>query len=188
VPYTAISSFVGAILVRTAVDPLSLLPSVENQIWSVDPSVATSDTGSLENLLQRNAYSKPEFGMILIAIFAGVGLALVAVGVFSVMSYSVSLRTHEIGIRMALGAERGKILRMVLFNGLVLIVLGISVGELASIFITRFMASELWGVSTRDPITFLAVVAVLVAVGLAACALPARRATAVDPLIALRYE
>lgn len=188
VPYTAISSFVGAILVRTAVDPLSLLPSVENQLWSVDPNVATSDTGSLENLLQRNAYSKPEFGMILIAIFAGVGLALVAVGVFSVMSYSVSLRTHEIGIRMALGAERGNILRMVLFSGLLLIALGITLGEVASIFMTRFMASELWGVSSRDPVTFLAVVAVLLAVGLAACAMPARRATAVDPLIALRYE
>lgn len=165
-----------------------MLPSIEKQIWSVDPNVATSDTGSLESLLQRNTYSKPEFSMILIAIFAGIGLALVAVGVFSVMSYSVSLRTHEIGIRMALGAERGAILRMVLFNGLGLIGLGLILGEIASMFVTRFISSQLWGVSARDPVTFLVVVAVLVGVGLAACAIPAIRATAVDPLIALRYE
>jgi len=188
VPYTAIAALSGEILVRTAVDPLSLLPSVENQIWSVDPNVATSDTGSLEGILQRNAYSKPEFGMILIGIFAAIGLALVAVGVFSVMSYSVSLRTHEIGIRMALGAERGAILRMVLLHGLTLIGAGILLGEIASVFLTRFMASQLWGVSTKDPVTLFAVVALLVAVGLAACAVPARRATGVDPLIALRYE
>jgi len=188
VPYTAIAALSGEILVRTAVDPLSLLPSVENQIWSVDPNVATSDTGSLEGILQRNAYSKPEFGMILIGIFAAIGLALVAVGVFSVMSYSVSLRTHEIGIRMALGAERGAILRMVLLHGLTLIGTGILLGEAASVFVTRYMASQLWGVSTKDPVTFFAVVALLAAVGLAACAVPARRATGVDPLIALRYE
>jgi putative ABC transport system permease protein len=188
VPYTAINSLSGAILVRTAVEPLSLLPSIESQIWSVDPNVATSDTGSLESFLQRNTYSKPEFSMILIGIFAGIGLALVAVGVFSVMSYSVSLRTHEIGIRMALGAERSAILRMVLFNGLGLIGLGVLFGELASAFITRYLASQLWGVSARDPMTFFAVVAVLVAVGLAACAVPARHATGVDPLIALHYE
>lgn len=188
VPYTAINSLSGAILVRTAVDPLSLLPSVENQIWSVDPNVATSDTGSLESFLQRNTYSKPEFSMILIGIFAGIGLALVAVGVFSVMSYSVSLRTHEIGIRMALGAERGAILRMVLFQGLALIGLGLVLGEIASAFLTRFISGQLWGVTGRDPLTFLLVVAVLVVVGMAACAVPARRATAVDPLIALRYE
>lgn len=188
VPYTAINSLSGAILVRTAVDPLSLLPSVENQIWSVDPNVATSDTGSLESFLQRNTYSKPEFSMILIGIFAGIGLALVAVGVFSVMSYSVSLRTHEIGIRMALGAERGAILRMVLFQGLALIGLGLVLGEIASAFLTRFISGQLWGVTGRDPLTFFVVVAVLVVVGMAACAVPARRATAVDPLIALRYE
>jgi putative ABC transport system permease protein len=188
VPYTAIAALSGEILVRTAVDPLSLLASVENQIWSVDPNVATSDTGSLESILQRNVYSKPEFGMILIGIFAAIGLALVAVGVFSVMSYSVSLRTHEIGIRMALGAERGAILRMVLLHGLTLIGIGILLGEIASIFLTRFMASQLWGVSTKDPVTLSAVVALLVAVGLAACAVPARRATGVDPLVALRYE
>ncbi|HTM90663.1 MAG TPA: ABC transporter permease [Terriglobales bacterium] len=188
VPYTAINSLSGEILVRTAVDPLSILPSVENQIWSVDPNVATSDTGSLESILQRNTYSKPEFGMILLSIFAGLGLVLVAVGVFSVMSYSVSLRTHEIGIRMALGAERGAILRMVLFHGLGLIAVGVAAGEAGSAFLTRFISGQLWGVSARDPITFALVVAVLLAVGVAACLVPAKRATGVDPLIALRYE
>jgi putative ABC transport system permease protein len=126
--------------------------------------------------------------MILLSIFAGLGLVLVAVGVFSVMSYSVSLRTHEIGIRMALGAERGAILRMVLFHGLGLIAVGVAVGEAGSAFLTRFISGQLWGVSARDPITFALVVAVLLAVGVAACLVPAKRATGVDPLIALRYE
>jgi putative ABC transport system permease protein len=188
VPYTAINSLSGEILVRTAVDPLFLLPTVENQIWSVDPNVATSDPGSLEGILQRNTYSKPEFGMILLSIFASIGLVLVAVGVFSVMSYSVSLRTHEIGIRMALGAERSAILRMVLFHGLGLIAVGVAVGEVGSAFLTSFISGQLWGVSARDPVTFALVVAVLLAVGLAACVVPAKRATGVDPLIALRYE
>jgi putative ABC transport system permease protein len=188
VPYTAIAALSSEILVRTAVDPRSLLPSIENQIWSVDPNVTSGGGISLESFLQKNTYSKPEFSMVLISIFAGIGLALAAVGVFSVMSYSVSLRTHEIGIRMALGAERAAILRMVLLNGLALIGLGVVLGEVASVFTTHFMASQLWGVSPRDPITFLTVVAVLVGVGLAACAVPARQATRVDPLIALRCE
>ena len=113
---------------------------------------------------------------------------LVVIGVFSVMAYTVSLRTQEIGVRMALGAQRGEILRMVLRTGFVLLAAGIFVGLFASYGLTRFLKSQIWGVSATDPWTFGAVVALVVITGLAACLLPARRAAGVDPLVALRYE
>ena len=130
----------------------------------------------------------PRFGLILFAVFASIGLSLVAIGIFSVMAYSVSLQTHEIGIRMALGAPQSNVLKMVLRRGLLMIAIGVVTGELASLALTRLVRSQIWGVSTHDPVTFAAVLAVLVTVGLAACLVPARRATQVDPLIALRYE
>jgi putative ABC transport system permease protein len=108
--------------------------------------------------------------------------------VFSVMAYTVSLGTQEIGVRMALGAQQGEILRMVLRKGFALLVVGISIGLLASLGLTRFLSSQIWGVSATDPWTFGAVAALVVGVGLAACYLPARRATEVDPLVALRSE
>jgi putative ABC transport system permease protein len=120
--------------------------------------------------------------------FAGIGLMLVVIGVFSVMAYTVSLQTHEIGIRMALGAQQGNVLHMVLRKGMRLIAAGIVIGLVASFALTRLLASQIWGVSAMDPLTFSAVVAVVIAVGLVACLLPARRATRVDPLVALRYE
>ncbi len=119
---------------------------------------------------------------------AGLSLLLVVIGIFSVMAYTVSLRTHEIGIRVALGAQQTSILRLVLLNGFRLIAAGILIGLLASLALTRFLASQISGVTTTDPWTFVAVVTVVVLVGLAACLLPARRAAAVDPLVALRYE
>ncbi|HET9742766.1 MAG TPA: ABC transporter permease [Terriglobales bacterium] len=187
-PYTITGSFERGILVRTAVAPLSLLTSVRHEIWSVDSGVALTLTGTLEDYLSRFSYSQPRFGLILFGVFAALGLMLVAIGVFSVMAYTVSLQRHEIGIRMALGAQRENVLRIVLRRGLLLIAMGIAVGELASFGLTRLVASQIWGVSPRDPLTFGAVLALLVIVGLCACLLPARRATRVDPLIALRYE
>jgi putative ABC transport system permease protein len=121
-------------------------------------------------------------------VFAGVGLLLVALGVFSVIAYTVSRQTHEIGIRMALGAGSFDVLGMVLRMGARLLGLGVGVGLLAALAVTRIIANQLWGVSPRDPVTLGAAVAVIAAAGLAACYLPARRATHVDPLIALRYE
>jgi ABC-type antimicrobial peptide transport system permease subunit len=125
---------------------------------------------------------------VLLGVFAGVGLVLVAIGVYSVIAYTVSRQTHEIGIRMALGAGRGDVLRMVMRMGLGLIALGVAVGLLATLGVTRVIASQLWGVSPHDPITLFAVVLVLAGAGLAACYFPARRATRVDPMVALRYE
>jgi putative ABC transport system permease protein len=177
-----------SILVKTKVAPLSMLPDVRREIWAVDSNVALSDTGTIESYLQRYGYAEPEFGLIALGTFAGVGLVLVIIGVFSVMAYSVSLQTHEIGVRMALGAQQNEILRMVLKKGLALILAGILIGLLASVGLTRFLASQIWGVSATDPWTFATVAVVILVVGLAACALPARSATQVDPMVALRYE
>ena len=113
---------------------------------------------------------------------------LVVIGVFSVMAYTVSLQTHEIGIRMALGAQQNNVLQMVVQKGMRLIAAGVVIGLLASFALTRLLASQIWGVSATDPLTFSAVVLVVVAVGLVACLLPAQKATRVDPLVALRYE
>jgi putative ABC transport system permease protein len=188
IPYTITAYANRAILVRTAVHPLSLLNSVRTEIWAVDRNVALSEAGTLTDLLQRYSYAQPEFGLVSLSAFAGIGLLLTAIGVFSVMAYSVSLQTHEIGVRLALGAQRGDILRMVLNKGLTLVIAGILIGLATSFGVTRLLSSELWGVSASDPWTFSVVVTVVVAVGTAACLSPARRATRVDPLIALRYE
>src|SRR5205085_5518824 len=119
---------------------------------------------------------------------AGIALLLVVTGVFSVMAFTVSLRTQEIGVRMALGAQHVAILRMILRKGLALIVIGICIGLSASYGLTRFLATQIWGVSATDPWTFGVVVGLIVVIGLAACYFPARKATQVDPLVALRYE
>lgn len=187
-PYTITGAFERGVLVRTSVAPLSMLMSVRREIWSVDRGVALTLTGTLEDYLRRFSYSQPRFGLILFGFFATMGLILVAIGIFSVMAYTVNLQTHEIGIRMALGAQRDNVLMMVLRRGLLLIAVGIAVGELASIGLTRLVQSQIWGVSPRDPLTFSAVLMVLIMVGAAACFAPARRATQVDPLVALRYE
>jgi len=188
VPYTLTGNFFRGILVKTAVAPLSLLPSVQREIWTVDSGVPLTFTGTLDGYIKQFSYDGPQFGLVTLGIFAGIGLVLVIIGVFSVMAYSVSLQTHEIGIRMALGAQQRDILKMVLLKGLALIGGGVVVGVLASFGLTRLLASQIWGVSPTDPLTFAGVVAAIVLVGLAACFLPARRATQVDPLIALRYE
>ncbi len=188
IPYTVTGAMERGILIRTAVEPLSMLMSVRREIWSVDRNVALTLTGTLEGYLQQYSYAGPQFGLVLLSIFATVGLVLVAIGVFSVMAYSVSLQTHEIGIRMALGSPARNVLNMVLGKGLRLIGLGIALGVIASVGLTRLVASQFWGVSPNDPLTFFGVICVLIAVGLAACLVPARRATQVSPLIALRYE
>jgi putative ABC transport system permease protein len=176
------------VMATTVVQPKSLLPSVQREVWAVDSNAAVTQSGSVKDLLGEAAYVQPRFGLITISAFAGIGLALVLIGIFSVMAYSVALRTHEIGIRIALGAQHGNVLKMVLWHGLHLISVGILIGVLASLGLTRFLASQISGVSATDPLTFCAVVVVFLAVGLAACFLPARRAAHLDPLVALHYE
>ena len=126
--------------------------------------------------------------MVTLGTFAGIGLVLVLIGVFGVMAYTVSLQTHEIGVRMTLGAQQSDILMMVLRKGLRLVATGTVIGLGASFWLTRFLESDISGVSATDPWTFGTVVGLIAAVGLGACLLPARRATRVDPLVALRYE
>jgi putative ABC transport system permease protein len=188
VPYTVTGAFDRGILVRTAGPPMTMLNAVRREIWAVDPNIALTFAGSLMEFLKQFAYAEPRFGMILLGVFAGVGLLLVAIGVFSVIAYAVSRQTHEIGIRMALGAERGDVLRMVLRMGLRLLGVGLAVGLVASLGVTQVIATQLWGVSPRDPLTLGGVVLVVAIAGLAACYFPARRATRVDPTVALRYE
>jgi putative ABC transport system permease protein len=188
IPYTITAYANRAILVRTAVNPLTLLKAVREEIWAVDRNVACTEAGTLTSFLQRYSYARPEFGLVSLGSFAAIGLLLAAIGVYSVMAYATSLQTREIGIRMALGAQRRDILRMVLRKGLVLVAAGVVAGLGASFAATRLLSGEIWGVSANDPWTFSAVVAVVVAIGGAACFLPARRATHLDPLLALRYE
>jgi putative ABC transport system permease protein len=188
IPYTVTGFFERGVLVRTAQEPLALLNSVRKEIWSVDANVALTFTGTLEGFLQQQSYAAPEFGLTLIGIFASIGLVLAAIGVYGVMAYSVSRQTHEIGIRMALGAQRSNVLSLIIFRGLGLIALGGIVGLAAALVLTRLISSQLFGVSASDPATFASVLAILAMVGLAACYIPAYRASQVDPLTALRHE
>jgi putative ABC transport system permease protein len=172
---------------RTRSDPWSLAPAMRRAVWEVDPDqpireMLTMDEQVGESLSARRFYA------YLLGSFAVVALVLASLGIYGVMSYSVSQRTHEIGVRMALGAERGDVLRQVVTRGLLLTVAGMVLGLAGSIGLTRFISSQLFGVGATDPMTFAAVSLLLVGVALAACYRPARRAAGVDPLTALRYE
>jgi predicted permease len=188
VPYTVSGAFMRGILVRTRSAPEALLNSVRREIWAVDRNVALTNTGTLNNFLKQFSYAEPRFSLVLLGVFAGVGLLLVAIGVYSVIAYTVSRQTHEIGIRMALGASRADVVRMVVRMGLRLIAIGVALGLLASFGVGRVIASQVWGISPHDPATLAAGVSVMALAGVAACYFPARRAMKVDPIVALRYE
>ena len=173
---------------RTAGPPLALLESVRREVWAVDRNVAITTTGSLSGLIAQFALGEPRLTLVVLGVFAVLGLVLVALGVFSVVAYAVSRQTHEIGIRMALGATRADLLRSVVGGGLRLVGSGVGLGLLASLAATRVLSHQLFGVAPQDPITMGAVGALMSAVGFLASYLPARRATRVDPLVALRHE
>ncbi len=178
----------GTILLRSAVNPTSLLPSIQRTVWAIDSDLAVTNPATVESMLNRDVFSSPRFEFTFAGVFAAIGLLLVMTGIFSVMAYTVSLRFHEIGIRLALGAQGGNIFGMVLKKGLALVGVGIAVGLLASYGLTRYLANQLWGVKPTDPATFLSVVILIVLAGVLACYIPARRAARVDPVIALRQE
>ena len=188
VPYTVTGSAARGVLVRTAGDPNQMLNAVSRTVWSVDRGVALTFTDTAEHFISQFSYAQPRFGLYLLGVFAGVGLVLVTIGVYGVIAYAVSRQTHEIGVRMALGADRAAVLRMVLRVGLRLLLIGVAIGLAGSILVGRTLASQLFGISPYDPVTLAGVVALLFVAGLAACLVPARAATRVDPMVALRYE
>jgi predicted permease len=187
-PYTLTADSLNSILVRSAVDPDSILSGIRREVAAIDSDIALADPGTIEQDLEQSYYASPKFTFVTLSAFAVSALLLVAVGVFSVISYTVARQTHEIGIRMALGAEQAEILRMVVKKGMGLIMTGVIIGLFASYCLTRLLASQIWGVSATDPWTFGAVAILDIFIGLMACLLPARRATKVSPVVALRYE
>ncbi|HEV2911858.1 MAG TPA: ABC transporter permease [Pyrinomonadaceae bacterium] len=168
-------------------DPLSLAPAIRREVAALNPDVPVAGINTMDQLLSRSV-AQPRFRTLLVAIFSAMALLLAAIGIYGVMSYSVTQRTHEIGLRMALGAQRSDVLRMVVGQGMILTLVGIATGLVAAFLVTRFMESLLYGVTATDPVTFAAVSLVLSAVALLATFIPARRATRVDPMIALRNE
>jgi len=188
VPYTVTGSAFRGVLVRTTQEPLTLLESVRHEVWLTDPNVALTLTGSLEGYISQFSYAGPRFGFLLMSIFGSIGLILVTIGVYSVLAYTTARRTQEIGIRMALGAQGSDVLGMVIRVGLTLVGIGVGLGLLVSLALGKVIATQLWGVSAYDPWTLTCVPILLIITGLVACLLPARRASRVDPLVALRYE
>jgi putative ABC transport system permease protein len=187
-PYTVTGSYERGILVRTSSDPLQLQNAVRREIWSIDRGVALTLTGTLKGYLKSFSYSGPQFALTILSIFAGIGLVLVAIGTYSILSYTVSQQTHEIGIRMALGAAELRVFWMVLGAGATLIAIGVAVGLFSSLLLNRLIANQLWGVEPHDPLTMATVILIILTIGTVACLVPARRATGVEPLEALRYE
>ncbi len=188
VPYTVTGSAFRGVLVRTTQEPLTLLESVRHEVWLTDPNVALTLTGTLEGYISQFSYAGPRFGFLLMSIFGSIGLILVTIGVYSVLAYTTARRTQEIGIRMALGAQGSDVLGMVIRVGLTLVGIGVGLGLLVSLALGKVIATQLWGVSAYDPWTLTCVPILLIITGLVACWVPARRASRVDPLVALRYE
>ncbi|HVG08123.1 MAG TPA: ABC transporter permease [Thermoanaerobaculia bacterium] len=179
--------FTLAVKARAGIDPLTLVEPVRKAVWSIDPKLPLAQVRTMEDVVERSM-ARVSFTMFLLAIGAVVALTLGAVGIYGVISYIVSQRTQEIGVRMALGAQRGEVSGMVLKEGMALALVGIGLGLAGSFAVTRFMQALLFEVSTTDPATFAAVPVLLAAVALLASYLPARRAAGVEPLEAIRYE
>jgi putative ABC transport system permease protein len=187
VPYLQSPDNSLQLAVRTAVDPVSMVSAVRAQVRDVDPAQPLYHVATLQQVLSESLAPR-RFSMLLLGIFAAIALALATVGIYGVMAFSVTQRTHEIGIRMALGAERRNVLRVIVRQGLRLTLLGVVLGIAGAWALTSFLASLLFGVAPRDPATFVLVSLALVVVSILACYIPARRATRVDPMVALRYE
>jgi putative ABC transport system permease protein len=188
-PYTQINSWKRwmSFAVRTPADPAAATQAVKDQIWKVDSQLPITKVQTMTNVAAAS-FDARRFNMLLLTLFAGLALVLAAVGVYGVMSYAVTQRTHEIGIRMALGAQVGNVMKLVMKGGLLIATVGVAIGLAAAFALTRLMSSLLFAVEPTDKTTFAGVSSCLLLIALAACYIPARRATKVDPLQALRYE
>jgi putative ABC transport system permease protein len=175
------------LVVRTRTSPEALADTISRQVWSSFPDQPLTHVMTLTRTIA-DSVGDQRLHATLLGIFAALGLVVALLGVYGVVSYSVARRTQEIGIRMALGAARRDVLRMVLRQGLTLVAIGAAIGTAGALGATRVIASELYGVTPTDPWTFSASIALMLLVGCAACWIPARRATRVDPILALRYE
>jgi predicted permease len=175
------------LVVKTDVDPASLAATVRKAVWEIDKDQPVSNIQTMEDILA-DSIARQRFSMLLLAIFAAVALVLAGVGIYGVMSYSVAQRTREIGIRMALGAQTGAVLKLAVGYGIKLVIAGLVIGLIVAFALTRVMATLLFGVTATDPTTFTLISLLLIAVAVLASYVPARRATKVNPIIALRYE
>jgi putative ABC transport system permease protein len=173
------------LVVKSEGDPIALAGAVREAIRSIDRNLPVSDIRAM-NAVAADALAQPRFMTVLLGLFAAVALTLAAIGIYGTVSLLVAERTQEMGIRLALGAKRGAILRLVLGQGLLLAGVGLALGMTGAIFLTRTLAGLIYGVGALDPLTFTAVPALLCAVALVACLLPARRAASVDPIATLR--
>jgi len=175
------------LVIRTSVDPFSLAGAATNQIHQVDPDQPVSNVRTMQQVLGEETVWQ-DLGMKLLTIFAGLALLLAMIGIYGVLAYFVTQHTREIGVRIALGAQRTNILALVLRRGMSLVVLGVAIGLAAAFGLTRLMAGIVFGVNVGDPLTYGFVALVLLTVAVLACVVPANRATRVDPLKALTYE
>ncbi|HEX5412739.1 MAG TPA: ABC transporter permease [Terriglobia bacterium] len=187
IPILQFPDFAMSFAVRTSVPPLGMVPAVARAVHQIDPDQPLGDVMTMSQIMN-DSLARRRFSMMLLAAFAGLAVILAAIGIFGIIAHSVSRRTHELGIRMALGAEKNDVLRMVVGQGLKLALIGVAVGIAGALALTRFLSSLLYGVKATDPLTFIAVSLIMIAVALAACYIPARRAAKVDPMVALRYE
>jgi putative ABC transport system permease protein len=179
-------SFMTVVL-RVSSQPENLAPAIANAVHEIDREQPVNDVVTMD-MVMADSISHQRFNMLLLGAFAGLALVLAAIGLYSVLAYSVRRRVREIGVRMALGAQRMDVIRMILGQGVRLALIGVGIGVVAAFILTRLMANQLFQVSATDPLTFIGVAVVLVLVAIAACYIPARRAAKVDPMVALRYE
>jgi len=187
VPYAQAPFWGANLVIRSTLGASSVAAAIRREVRKMDKDLPVTDVAMMPDIIETSV-AQPKLGVFLLGLFAAMALILAATGIFGVISYSVSQRTREIGIRVALGAQTGDVLRQVLQEGGRLAAIGLTVGLAGSLAATRLIATLLFGVKPADPLTFGAVAAILGTVTLAATYVPARRATRVDPLIALRYE